>query len=175
MPEGYRQTELDGVFEKLVTRANGDPKTNEDLWAALVAMHHDSRERDGYIASLVNKHLTEDVNMSQEEFAVFMGKRDAMLDSIHDELDDVRAVVHSVQCVNPKEMEKFRKEHKEFHNEHLQQDHRRTDEDGEDYTERRGRYTKEQIVTAVILLMATVGLNAGLTYIIVHALESAFK
>lgn len=195
----FGPSEMDGAVEKLLLKKNGDPKTLQDLFELQIAMHHDSKGRDLKLLTMIENHLENDVNMSKVDFdnmiAGFRKRhddRDKRMVNIEKELDrkwelrtqeingltnkfteaveQIEEDVHNIQCVRQRDLEK----HEEFHNKFAEELHRKEDGDEEDWTEKRGRYTKEQIVTAVIIMLATVAANAGITYFIVHTLEQAF-
>lgn len=74
-------------------------------------------------------------------------------------------------------------DHATMHAEHMREYHdhaprRRDDAPDSDFSEERGeprakRYTKEQVVVAVILTVVIVATNAAVTWLIIRALESA--
>lgn len=80
-------------------------------------------------------------------------------------------------------LESIPDEHAAFHAEHMRDYHdhaprRRDDDPGADFTDDRDepkpkRYTREQVVVAVILAIVVVATNAAVTWLIIRALESA--
>jgi hypothetical protein len=73
--EQHRETE--GAVERMATKANGNRTTMREIKELLLAVHHDSRERDYEILGKLDEHINTMHHMTNDEF-------EALLQSIKD-------------------------------------------------------------------------------------------
>lgn len=156
---------------KWARRRNGEPLTPHDVVDLVFAMdedhENDHKESMAHISRLeerISAHFIEatarDVRIAAAEQAVKVVAE--------------RQLDWEEGC--PAREEAIHAEHLEFHERHLATDHppRRADDDPDtDYRDRRKEpsWTKAQIVANFWTIVAIVGVNAGITFLVVYLLE----
>jgi len=149
---------------------NGGPGI-QDVLIALQAVNEDGEERHEQTISSIDS-LTERMVAVEQ------------LQTKHWEWTESVPLPRLVACEAAIELLKGAPgDHAAMHAEHMREYHeheprRRDDEPGSDYTDDRSepkpkRYTREQVVVAVILAIVVVATNAAVTWFVLRALESA--
>lgn len=96
--------ETDSAVEKLLLKKNGERKTVQDVFEIVVAMNHDRRSDAVLLLNeiknsreLTERHLREDVRMTNEEFSKFINgfnlkheHRDEVVTSLEKELESIK-------------------------------------------------------------------------------------
>jgi hypothetical protein len=96
-PGRFAPDETDSAVEKLLLKKNGSRTTITDIKELLLAVSHDSRNRDALVLARLDAHLSDKVHLDEDEFAKLLegfarkhADRDTVVSDIKAEVDAIK-------------------------------------------------------------------------------------